>query len=176
VTIVVRLTDAALARLRERLRHRGERPSVVMTKLSASATHALEVMQIVAEYGPLCEAMFLVMLADGRVKNVERDVLRGALRVLTDDRVRSTQIESMLDAAARNVAEDGFKVRLDETIQRLKGDPARAELTYVLAAAVAAADEKVVPEEQAVLDTLAEGLGLDEKRINELIADFAKQA
>lgn len=147
-----------------------------MTKLSASATHALEVMQIVAEYGPLCEAMFLVMLADGRVKNVERDVLRGALRVLTDDRVRSTQIESMLDIAARNVAEEGFKVRLDETIQRLKGDPARAELTYVLAAAVAAADEKVVPEEQAVLDTLAEGLGLDEKRINELIADFARQA
>ena len=173
---MVRFTDAALARLRDRLQHRGERPSVVMPNASASTTQVLEAMQIVTEYGPLCEAMFLVMLADGRVKNVERDVLRGALRTLTDDRVRSNQIESMLDAAARNVAEHGFKARLDEVIHRLKGDPARAELTYVLAAAVAAADDKVVPEEQAVLDTLCEGLGLDEKRVLELMADFTRQA
>ena len=149
---------------------------MVLPSMAKTPAQVLEAMQVVAEYGALCEAMFLVMLADKRVKNVERDVLRGALRILTNDRVRSNQIESMLDSASRNVAEHGFDARLDEVIQRLKGDTSRAELTYVLAAAVAAADGHVVPEEQAVLDTLSEGLGLDEKRIGELLTDLSEQA
>lgn len=129
---------------------------------------------MVTEYGAICEAMFLVMLADGRVKNVERDVLRGALRVISNNRVRSNHIESMLDAAARNVAEHGMKARLDDVIAQLRDMPTRAEIAYVLASAVAAADDAVVPEELSVLETLAEGLGIDEKRANELAGELEK--
>lgn len=132
----------------------------------------VEAMQIVSEFGPMCEALFLVMLADGRVMNVERDVLRGALRVLSNDRVRTTHMESMLDVAARNVAEQGVQARLLDVIEKLRDDPARAETTYVLAAAIAAADNHVVETEKAMLDTLAEGLGIDEARANALLASL----
>lgn len=132
----------------------------------------LELVQIVTQYGALCEAMFLVMLADGRVKNVERDVLRGALRIISNDLVRTNHIEAMLDVAARNVAEHGVKARLDEVISKLRDDQARAEIAYVLAAAVAAADNDVVPQEQEILNALAEGLGINEQRANELINEL----
>jgi tellurite resistance protein len=167
---VVRLTQIGLEALRDRLRSRGERPSVVMTRKTSA--EVMEAMQIVTEYGPMCEALFLVMLADGRVKNVERDVLRGALRVLSNDRVRSTHMESMLDAASRNVADQGVQARLADVVEKLKNDPAKAETTYVLAAAIAAADDKVVPEEVDILNSLADGLGIDEARVNKLLADL----
>jgi tellurite resistance protein len=137
-----------------------------------TSAEVMEAMQIVTEYGPMCEALFLVMLADGRVKNVERDVLRGALRVLSNDRVRSTHMESMLDAASRNVADQGVQARLADVVEKLKNDPAKAETTYVLAAAIAAADDKVVPEEVDILNSLADGLGIDEARVNKLLADL----
>jgi tellurite resistance protein len=169
---VVRLTEAALERLRDRLRNQGERPSLVLPQGAQGRADLIEAVQIVGEFGAICEAMFLVMLADGRVKNVERDVLRGALRVISNNRVRSTHIESMLDAAARNVAEHGLKNRLDSVIATLRETPTRAEISYVLAAAVAAADDTVVPEEQSILEALAEGLGLDQQRIDALVGEL----
>jgi tellurite resistance protein len=171
---VVRLTEAALERLRDRLRNRGERPSLVLPPGTQNRADLMEAIQVVTEFGPLCEAMFLVMLADGRVKNVERDVLRGALRAISGNRVRSSHIESMLDAAARNVAEDGIKARLDDVISRLRETPTRAEIAYVLAAAVAAADDNIAPEEASILEQLADGLGIDEKRANELVNELQK--
>jgi tellurite resistance protein len=171
---VVRLTEAALERLRDRLRNQGERPSLVLPPGTQNRADLMEAIQVVTEFGPLCEAMFLVMLADGRVKNVERDVLRGALRAISGNRVRSSHIESMLDAAARNVAEDGIKARLDDVINRLRETPTRAEIAYVLAAAVAAADDAVVPEEASILEQLADGLGIDETRANELVNELQK--
>lgn len=169
---MVRLTEAALERLRDRLRSQGERPSIVLPPGAQNRANLAEAIQVVTEYGAICEAMFLVMLADGRVKNVEREVLRGALRIISNNQIRSTHIESMLDAAARNVAEYGMKARLDDIIARLRETPTRAEITYVLAAAVAAADNIVAPEEQSILEALAEGLGIDEQRANELIGEL----
>ncbi|MCS6899031.1 MAG: TerB family tellurite resistance protein [Myxococcales bacterium] len=169
---VVRLTEAALERLRNRLCNQGERPSLVLPSGTPTRADLMEAVQIVTEFGPLCEAMFLVMLADGRVKNVERDVLRGALRAISGNRVRSSHIESMLDAAAKNVAEEGLKARLDDVIARLRETPTRAEIAYVLAAAVAAADDNVAPEEASLLEQLADGLGIDERRANELVNEL----
>ena len=135
----------------------------------------VDAMQVVSEYGALSEAMFLVMFSDRKVKNVEREVLRGALRILSGS-VRSTHIESMLDAASRNVAEEGFDARLAAVIEKLRDDPAKSELAYVLGAAIAAADGAIVPEEQAVLNKLADGLGIDEARANKLLAQFDEDA
>ncbi len=165
---MINLTRAALEKLRDHLRERGQRPSIV---LSGSRTSAdlVEAMQIVEEWGAVCEAMYLVMAADRRVVNAEREVLRGALAVLSNDRVRTIHMEAMLDAAARKVAAEGADKRLEKVMGVLQEDPPRAELTAVLAAAVAAADNLIVPEEQMLLDRLFKGLGIDAKRAEELM-------
>jgi tellurite resistance protein len=164
----LKLTRARLEHLRDSLRQRGQRPSVVVTGPRTSA-ELIEALALVEEYGPICEAMYLVMSADDRVVNAEREVLKGALDVLSNGRVRTIHIEAMLDAAARRSAQEGRDVRLDKVIEQLAGDMAKAEAVVVLAAAVAAADARIVPEESAVLDKLFKGLGIDGKRANELV-------
>lgn len=164
----LRLTRARLEHLRDSLRQRGQRPSIVVTGPRTSA-ELIEAMAVVEEYGPICEAMYLMMAADDKVVNVEREVLRGALDVLSNGRVRSIHMEAMLDAAARRCSQEGRDLRLDKVIEQLAGDTARAEATVVLAAAVAAADARIVPEESAVLERLFKGLGIDPKRANELL-------
>jgi tellurite resistance protein len=169
----MRLTEENLALLRDRLKARGERRSITWA-VAANAADVAEAIRIVEEYGPICEAMYLVMLADGRVSNVERDVLRGALRVLSNDRVRTTHMESMIDVASRKFAEEGPASRLASVASRLHGDRARGEIVYVLAHAVAAADAKISPEEQAVLDSFAEALGIDDETAARLLTTLER--
>src|SRR5207253_496398 len=119
---------------------------------------AAELMAATAEYGPLVEAMYLMMSADGHVTNDEREVLKGALRNLSNDDIRGVHIEAMLDAATKNVSEQGREKRFQEIINALHDDPARAEVTFVLAAAIAFADNAIADEENDMLNQLAEGV------------------
>jgi uncharacterized tellurite resistance protein B-like protein len=128
-----------------------------------------EAMKVVAEYGPFCEAMYLMMSADGHVTNDEREVLKGALRNLSGDTLRSPQIESLLDAAMKSVAEHGRDARMRAVVEALHADTARAEVVFVLAAAIAFADNAIADQENETLSKLAEGLGIDEVRANELL-------
>jgi tellurite resistance protein len=165
------LSNSTIARLRDQLRERGQRPSIALgggdaTKISPEAA---ELMTVAAEYGPICEAMYLMMSADGKISNDEREVLKGALRNLSGDTVRTVHIEAMLDQSAKHVAEQGRDARLKEVVTRLHEDPARAEVAFVLAAAIAFADNAIADEENDVLNSLAEGLGIDEKRADELL-------
>jgi uncharacterized tellurite resistance protein B-like protein len=162
------LTSSTLERLRDQLRARGQRPSIVASEPGMSPD-AVELMNIIAEYGPLCEAMYLMMSADGHVSQEERDVLRGALRNLSDDQIRSAHMESMLDQAGKVVAEQGREKRMHEVASALKEDPARGEVAFVLAAAIAFADGAIADEENETLNTMAELIGIDEKRANELL-------
>ncbi len=169
-----RLSKEALEHLRDNLRKRGQRASIVTgPKTSADL---IEAMQIVEEYGPICEAMYLMMAADAKVVNSEREVLKGALDVLSGGRVRTMHIEAMIDSASRRVATEGADKRLAKVIEQLRDDPARAEATVVLAAAIAAADSRIVAEEHAVLDTLFRGLGIDPKQANALLAELDTDA
>ena len=127
-----------------------------------------------AEYGPLCEAMFLMMSADGAVTSDEREVLRGALRNLSGDMLRSAHIEAMLDGALTSVNEEGRDARMREVIEALHEDPARAEVAFVLAAAIAFADNAIADQENETLNSFAEGLGIDETRANALLDDVEK--
>jgi tellurite resistance protein len=175
------LSNSTVARLRDKLRAHGKRPSIAapgdVTKLTPEAA---ELMNVVAEYGPFCEAMYLMMSADGKVTGDERDVLKGALRNLSADGVRSVHIEALLDQAAKNVAEQGRDARLRDVIATLHEDPARAEVAFVLAAAIAFADNAIADEENETLSAFAEGLGIDEGRANELLdsveADLADRS
>jgi tellurite resistance protein len=166
---VFKLPAGKIQQLRDRLRTRGQRSSLVSYPATPLVAEAVEVVE---EYGAMCEAMYLMMAADRRVLNVERQVMRGALEILSQDRVRTVHMEAMIDAAARRHAEQGEEARLRRVIESLRSDPVRAELTVVLAAVVAAADECVTPEEERLLEKLAVGLGLGESRTRELIDEL----
>lgn len=167
------LSNSTLARLRDQLQARGARPSIVAPDASLPP-ESVELMNIVAEYGPLCEAMYLMMSADGKISNEEREVLRGALRNLSGDQIRTAHIESMLDDAGKKVVDEGRDKRMKEVVHALHEDKARAEVAFVLAAAVAFADNAIADEENETLNSLAEGLGIDEARANQLLDDVEK--
>jgi DnaJ-domain-containing protein 1 len=161
------LSNSTLARLRDQLRSRGQRPSTA--SIRASTPEEMEHAANMAEYGPLCEAMFLMMSADGAVTPDEREVLRGALRNLSSDALRTAQIDAMLDSASKSVAEKGRDARLQHVIEVLHEDPARAAVAFVLAAAIAFADNAIADQENETLNALAEGLGIDDTRANDLL-------
>src|SRR5580658_6928428 len=164
------LSNSTLQKLRDQLKRRGQRPSVALAGASGSVDTA-EAMLAVSEYGPLCEAMYLMMSADGHVTDDEREVLRGALRNLSDDQLRGAQIEALLDSASKNVAEHGREERMKEVVLSLSEDRARADVTFVLAAAIAFADHAIADEENETLNLLAEGLGIDEATATRLLDD-----
>lgn len=176
---MLHLKEERLLRLRDRLRAKGARASMLlspgMSLATKSAQDLVEAAAIVEEWGAFVEAMYLMMAVDHRVLNVEREVLRGALAVLSDDRVRTVHMEAMLDAAARKITEEGEAKRLAKVIAVLKEDRDRAEMAIVLAAAVAAADARVVPEEHALLAKLCKGLDIDEARANEILAELDEE-
>ena len=161
------LSNSTLSRLRDQLRARGQRPSLALPP--GTTPDLVETMGLVAEYGALAEAMFLMMSADGQVTLDEREVLRGALRNLSSDALRSHQIESMLDEAAKRLAASSRETRLTEVVRALRDDPERAEVAFVLAAAIAFADGTIADEENETISNLAEGLGIDEARATELL-------
>jgi len=172
------VSSSTIARLKDQLRARGQRPSIA---LGDSASLSPELLGVAAEYGPICEGMYLMMSADGKISHDEREVLKGTLRKLSNDTVRSVHIEALLDQAAKRVAEQGRDTRLRDVTAHLHDDPARAEVAFVLAAAVAFADNAnaIADEENETLNALAEGLGIDESRANELLdgveADLANR-
>ncbi len=130
---------------------------------------AAELLGASVEYGPLCEAMYLMMSADGKISGDERAVLKGALRSLSNDSLPSTSIEALVDAAAKNVAHSGREQRLHEVASQLRDDPERSEVAFVLAAAVAFADSAIVDEENETLSDLADELGIDGSRVEVLL-------
>jgi uncharacterized tellurite resistance protein B-like protein len=118
--------------------------------------------------------MYLMMTADGAIGHEEREVLKGALRNLSGDAVRTGHLDAMLLAAEKRVAEEGRDTRMREVVASLREDQARAEVAFVLAAAIAFADNAIADEENETLNGLAEGLGIDEARANELLDDVEK--
>jgi uncharacterized tellurite resistance protein B-like protein len=158
------LSNSTLARLRDQLLESGRRPSAVATSAEAAAGQRLH-----ADYAPLCEAMYLMMAADGEVSADEREVLRGALRNLSSSALRSADIESLLELAVRNVEAEGREARLDAVASELAEDKGRAEVAFVLAAAIAFADNAIADSENETLSSLAEALGIDEERAEALL-------
>ncbi len=161
------LSTSTLSRLRDQLRERGAAPSVAFPP--GATPESIEAANISAEYGPLCEAMFLMMSADGEVSKAEREVLKGALRNLSGDTLRGTHIDSLLDDALMAIEKEGREKRMAGVVETLKGDPARAEVAFVLAAAIAFADNAIADEENDMLNDFAEGLGIGEDRAEALL-------
>ena len=166
---MIRLPTAAITALRNRLRDRGVRPSI---SVPTAVDDALDQM-IVDHYGPLCEAMYVMMAADQQISGAERDVIRGALREL-DDRIRSRHVETLLASSAESLARDGRPARLAAIAEAIGDDVALAEAAVLLAAAVAYADGEIADAEDAVMLELLEGLQISHDRMRELLASLER--
>ena len=169
------LSNSSISRLRDRLRAQGTRSAPLPAADETTKTpvgvdlDALEMIDVAAQYEPFCEAMYLMMSADGKITRDEREVLKGALRSLSGGSADAVQIEALVDRSAAQVAERGRDACLRDVIARLREDPVRSEVAFVLAAAIAFADNAIADEENEVLVAFAEGLGIDEERADELL-------
>lgn len=169
---MIKIDTAAISALRDRLLETGGAPSVMLSAPQAMerATHPLEGdAEALALFDAAFEAMFIMLSADGNVTNEERDVLRGAIRELTANALRTTQIDKMCDDAAARLKEHGAKARLEAVAKLLKTERVAAEAAFVLAAAMAFADNEIADEENETLNEFADLLDIDTDRANELL-------
>ncbi len=159
------LSTSTVVRLRDQLLAAGQRASVA----AAADEPPVDADLLKAEFGPICEAMYLMMSADGDVSTEERQVLRGALHNLSGSGLDGELVDELIAQASKRKEEEGPKARLAVVVEELRDDPARAEVAFVLAAAIAFADNAVGDEENETLDAIAEGLGIDEERADQLL-------
>ena len=169
----MKIQTTTIARLRDGLLQSGRRPSLVAS--SAYETLTREGLLTPEELGsidrvePLAETMFLMMAADGTVADSERDTIRGAIRGLTDNLLRTGTINVMLAGYEDRLATSGRDERLHEIAEALADAPAEAEAAFVLAAAVALADDEVTAEENTFINQLAEWFGISGERAARLL-------
>jgi tellurite resistance protein len=169
----MKIQTVTIERLRDALLQSGRRPSVVLS--SAYETLTREGMLSPEESGalnrvdPLAETMFLMMSADGVVADQERDAVRGAIRGLTDNLLRTGTINVMLENYAARLEEQGRDARLQEIAETISSEASEAEGAFALAAAIALADDEITEEENAFINQLAEWFGIGEGRASEIL-------
>jgi tellurite resistance protein len=155
---IERLRDKLLARGQATLHPPAPRAQKASPELSAMAERVL----------PFAEIMYLVLSADAAITERERDVLRGALRSLTEGALSSAAMDEMLREFAQNLAREGLDLRLDYLASAMYADRSDARLALGLATAAADADRGVGPEERAVIEGLGERLGMSVLEMREL--------
>ena len=169
----MKIETATIVRLKDALLKSGRRGADVVSP--AYETLAREGLlseaekQAIASVGPLAETMFLMMAADERHQESERDALRGAIRGLTDNLLHDGTINVMLEGFERALEREGRDERLEAVARTLEGQPEQAEGAFALAAAVALADEEVADSERALISQLADWFGIGELRITQIL-------
>ena len=114
-------------------------------------------------------------------------IVVGGTMIATDRRTTGAQVDDeTIEVKSSSRMSETFadRARIDTTsynrLVLLTGevptaeDKTRAEVAFVLAAAIAFADNAIADEENETLNALAEGLGIDESRANELLDDVEK--
>ena len=174
----MRIHTATITRLRDALLQSGRRPSIVLSPayetLARSGLLSPEETAAIERIDPLAETMYLMMTADGNVSDVEKDALRGAIRGLADNLIRTGTINVMLETFGRKIQEHGREMRLREIADALSDNPHEAEAAFSLAAAIALADDSVHESENEFINQLAEWFGISAKRANEVLDELAQ--
>jgi len=155
----LKLDPARIERLREHLLDRGA-PSLAPRAFSGRSP------QVAAAYErvrPFAEAMFMVMSADGAISVRERDVLRGAVRILTEDQLGGEATDRMLAEFEASWASQGRAEGLDRLASELWSEPDDRQLAVALVATIAVADDRLDPAELDAIVELAERLGLKQQ-------------
>ena len=169
----MKIETATIRRLSEALLQSGRRPSMVMSPAYETLTRegllSPEEMAAFTRVDPLAETMFLMMSADGKIEETERDAVRGAIRGLSDNLLRSGTINVMMETYQKRLDEQGRDERLREIADEIAEEKSEAEGAFALAAAVALADDEVAEEENELINQLAEWFGISEQRANEIL-------
>lgn len=162
-----------IARLRDALLESGRRPSTVLSSAYEALTRAglltAEETVALSRVDPLAETMFLMMSVDGQVHQTERDAVRGAIRGLTNNVLRTGTINVMLEKYAERLEAQGRDRRLHEIAEEIANDPGEAEGAFALAAAVALADGEVDHSENEFINQLADWFGITPERAEQLL-------
>jgi tellurite resistance protein len=167
----VRLDSETLIRLRDELRRGGARRSLAPSA-PASEPPSVDVLAVVQRIAPLCEVLHLLMIADDRRDERELDVMRGAIRALTENSLRTSVIDGMLAQFEANVSRFGRDGRLAQVTAQLAADRLDAEAAYTLAAVMAIADESPDESERVWLEELRVMLGIKRLRASELLGEL----
>jgi tellurite resistance protein len=169
----VKLKTRTIERLRDALLESGRRTSVVVSSAYETLTRegllSPEEITALNRVDPLAETMFLMMAADGKLTPEERNAVRGGIRGLTDDVLRTGTINVMLDNYQRRLESDGRDERLRQIAETIAEAPSEAESAFALAAAVALADDEVAEEENAFINQLAGWFGIGPERASTIL-------
>ncbi len=165
---MIKLQPKTLERIRDHFREVGQPASVAFTRAAVADDPFAGDPDASRRFGALFEAMFLMISADGNVSDDEREVLRGAVRGLTDGAVRTAHIDKLMEECKARAGE-GVPARLAALAPVLQEDPALVEAAFSLAAAVAFADSDITDEENELINDLAEALGIEGDRADELL-------
>jgi len=164
----VQLQTKTIERLRDALLQSGRRPSLVASSAYETLTRegllSPEEVAALNRVEPLAETMFLMMAADGKLTEHEYDAVRGGIRGLTDNVLRSGTINVMLENYQRRLEEEGREERLHQIAETISEEPAEAEGAFALAAAVALADDDIADEENSFINQLAEWFKIPPER------------
>jgi tellurite resistance protein len=163
------MTSKQIERLRDKLLARG-RPSV-SPSLKNQGSFSPELAALAELVRPFAEVMYLVLVADSALGERERDVLRGALRSLTEGALSSAALDEMLEQFERKRAQDGWELRLDQLASQLYSDRADARLALGLAVAAAETEAGIGADERAVIVALAERLRVSDAELAALLQE-----
>jgi tellurite resistance protein len=161
------LSTSTISRLRDQLQARGAPPSIAGMPLDLDA---IRKSSLQLEWGPFVDVMHWMMSADKEISQDERDVLLGAVRNLSDSSVRTHEVEWLLEQSAASLAASGgAREHLSRILQTIRRDSTRAEVVFVLAAAVSFADGAIADEENDLINFIAEELGIGDDRASVLL-------
>ena len=100
---------------------------------------------------------------------LEHAAIHGAILLLTNGLLNEADLNDMIERFSQTREELGPMARLQMLGARLCADQRDREAAFSLAAAVALADDKVVSEETATLETIAEWFGISNRRRESLL-------
>ncbi|MCA9594639.1 MAG: tellurite resistance TerB family protein [Myxococcales bacterium] len=165
---MIQLQPKTLQRIRDHLLDVGQPPSVHFMRVAADDDPFAGDPDGKARFEALFEAMYLMVVVDGEVADSEREVLRGAVRGLTDGSVRTHHIQKLFEKCDELVKQ-GIDKRIAAIAPTLKEDPALSEAAFSLASAIAFADSEIKDEENDLINELAGALDIDGDRAEELL-------
>ncbi len=172
----MKLENTTIRRLRDALLQTGRRPSIVLSPafemLARKNVLSLEERTALTRVEPVAETMYLMAASDGRIGDAERDAIRGAIRGLTGGVLHTGVISVMLESFEERLRDNGRDARLHEIAEEIGEQPSEAEAAFVLAAAVALADDVIGDEENALLNQIAEWFRIPAERTAQLLSEL----
>ena len=172
----MKIETATIRRLRDALLQSGRRASAVLSSsyeiLTREGLLSDDESAALTRVDPMAEVMYLMMAADGKITDSERDAVRGAIRGLTDNLLHAGTINVMLDNYASALAAQGREKRLRAIAETFGDNASDAEGAFVLAAAVALADDEVAAEENNLINQLAKWFEISSARASEILDEL----